>query len=128
MKLNLYDHFLFKDRGDDIFLYLQNGEVFTYKQVDERVAQFCCFFKKIGLVSGDRVLQQSSKCLDALCLYLAIIRYGAIYVPFNPDFKFNETIYFIYPLYFKMRDSQTHRLLVQSHRRRCVKHAVNTSL
>ena len=34
----------------------------------------------------------------------------------------------IYPLYFKMRDSQTHRLLVQSHRRRCVKHAVNTSL
>ncbi len=36
--------------------------------------------------------------------------------------------YVIYPFHFKMRDSQTHRLLVQSHRCRCVKHAVNPSM
>jgi hypothetical protein len=46
----------------------------------------------------------------------------------RPPGHVTSTNYYLYPLYFKMRDSQTHRLLVQSHRRRCVKHAVNTSL
>ena len=95
MALNLYNNFFVTDKNNDICLYLHNQEIFTYKQLDERVAQFCCFLREIGLSSGDRVIQQTSKSLDAFCLYLAVIRYGAIYVPLNPDFQFNETVYFI---------------------------------
>ncbi len=93
--LNLYDELKLQEKANNICLYLSNKEAMTYKQLDERVAQFCNFFKRLHLKVGDRIIQQTDKSVDALCVYLAALCYGVIYIPLNPDFTFIETTYFI---------------------------------
>ena len=95
MRLNLYENFCIEDKANRILIQSQDETVLTYKQLDERVSQYCHFLKGINLNPGDRVIHKTSKSVEALCLYLSVIRYGCIYVPLNPDFTFNETIYFI---------------------------------
>jgi malonyl-CoA/methylmalonyl-CoA synthetase len=48
-----------------------------------------------GLKTGDRIVVQTSKSVDALLLYLAAIRAGLVYVPLNPGYTRAELDYFI---------------------------------
>ena len=95
MNYNLYDQFSLEEKKSKIFIELDNGNTFTYGYVHLKVAQYCCFFESLGLKAGDRIVQQTEKCLDALCVYLASLRFGTIYVPLNPAFQKDELSYFI---------------------------------
>ena len=95
MNANLYSHFAFKQYPNNILFYLNDGSTLDYQTVDKRVAQFCRLFESMGLKQGDRIAQQTGKCVDALCVYLASLRYGTIYIPLNPAFQAEELAYFI---------------------------------
>ena len=51
--------------------------------------------KAHGIYKGDRVLVQGEKSMDGVCLYLACLRIGAIYLPLNPAYTPREVDYFI---------------------------------
>ena len=95
MNQNIYAHFLFEQYADKPLIHLQDGSVFTYEMINHRVAQFCHFFKSIGLNANQRIAVQTEKCIDAFCVYLASLRYGTIYIPLNPAFQRDELAYFI---------------------------------
>ena len=48
-----------------------------------------------GVKSGDRVAAQTEKSVEALVLYLATIRAGAVFLPLNTAYTLNELDYFI---------------------------------
>jgi len=48
-----------------------------------------------GVKPGDRVAAQTEKSVEALVLYLATIRAGAVYLPLNTAYTLNELDYFI---------------------------------
>ncbi len=48
-----------------------------------------------GVVAGDRVAVQVSKSIDALALYIACVRVGAVFLPLNTAYTESELAYFI---------------------------------
>ncbi|MDO8978510.1 MAG: AMP-binding protein, partial [Afipia sp.] len=48
-----------------------------------------------GVKPGDRVAAQTEKSVEALVLYLATVRAGAVYLPLNTAYTLNELEYFI---------------------------------
>ena len=48
-----------------------------------------------GVVPGDRVAVQVEKSADAIMLYLACLRAGAVYLPLNTGYTLAELEYFI---------------------------------
>jgi malonyl-CoA/methylmalonyl-CoA synthetase len=48
-----------------------------------------------GVAPGDRVMVQVEKSAEALCLYLACLRAGAVYVPLNTGYTPSEIAYFV---------------------------------
>lgn len=48
-----------------------------------------------GVGVGDRVAAQTDKSVEALVLYLATVRAGAVYLPLNTAYTLNELEYFI---------------------------------
>ncbi|EKS33106.1 malonate--CoA ligase [Afipia clevelandensis] len=48
-----------------------------------------------GVKPGDRVAAQTEKSVEALVLYLAAVRAGAVYLPLNTAYTLNELDYFI---------------------------------
>ncbi|EGP09279.1 long-chain-fatty-acid--CoA ligase [Bradyrhizobiaceae bacterium SG-6C] len=48
-----------------------------------------------GVKPGDRVAAQTEKSVEALVLYLATVRAGAVYLPLNTAYTLNELDYFI---------------------------------
>jgi malonyl-CoA/methylmalonyl-CoA synthetase len=49
----------------------------------------------LGVKPGDRVAAQVEKSVEALILYLATVRAGAVYLPLNSAYTLNELGYFI---------------------------------
>ena len=50
---------------------------------------------RLGIQSGDRVAVQIGKSLDAVLVYLACLRIGAVMVPLNPAYSSAELEYFL---------------------------------
>jgi malonyl-CoA/methylmalonyl-CoA synthetase len=95
MNENLYSHFLFSSKPDNTLCTLPDGKTICYKEIDSSVAQYCHLFEKLGIHKNDRIIQQTEKCVDALCVYLATLRYGAVYIPLNTALTLEEISYFI---------------------------------
>ena len=57
--------------------------------------RYCAFFQNIGLKAGDRIVVQTPKSIDSLCLYVGAIMAGGIYIPLNPDFTDIEVSYYL---------------------------------
>jgi malonyl-CoA/methylmalonyl-CoA synthetase len=57
-------------------------------------ARFAHVLTRHGVKPGDRVAVQVEKSPEALFLYLACLRLGAIYLPLNTDYTANELAYF----------------------------------
>jgi len=93
--MNLYSHFYFNKTPSAPCVELEDGVVYTYQQVHERVRSWSAFFHYLGLKKQDRVMAVIEKSLDALCVYLAAISQALIFVPLNPRFQDNELAYFI---------------------------------
>ena len=67
----------------------------TYGDVDERSARAAGWLASQGVDTGDRVVVQLPKSVDAVALYLGVLRLGAVYVPLNPAYTEAEVDWFV---------------------------------
>ena len=81
--------------GSRPFLRTLDGRCFSYDQMLIRSGQIANCLHASGLRPGDRLAVQVEKSAEALFLYLACLRTGAIYVPLNPAYTPAEMSYFL---------------------------------
>lgn len=74
-------------RGDDLSV--------TYLDVEKASARLQNVLRKNGVMPGDRVAAQVEKSWTGLCLYLAALRAGAVFVPLNPASTAREMAHFL---------------------------------
>jgi len=80
---------------DRQFLVPPGAAAVTYREMDKRSAQIAQVLRDHGVAAGDRVIVQVDKSVDAVGLYLACLRIGAIYIPLNPAYVDEEVRFFI---------------------------------
>jgi malonyl-CoA/methylmalonyl-CoA synthetase len=78
-----------------LFVKTQDGRTITYGALFALSARYANVLRDCGVVFGDRVAIQVEKSIEAIVLYLACLRSGAIYLPLNPAYTLAEIEYFI---------------------------------
>ena len=66
-----------------------------YNEIQAETGRYVSMFAAMGIVKGDRIVVQVEKSIEAVLLYLACLRYGAIYIPLNPAYTKEEINYFL---------------------------------
>ena len=61
-------------------------ETYTYGQLAENIAKYHIIFKETGIVKGDKVALYARNSAEWVIAYYATLTYGAVTVPFLPDF------------------------------------------
>ncbi|HEU4986312.1 MAG TPA: malonyl-CoA synthase [Rhizobiaceae bacterium] len=77
------------------FIETAEGRVWTYGEMLELSGRFANTLVALGARPGDRVAVQVEKSVEALILYLACLRAGAVYLPLNTAYTLAELDYFI---------------------------------
>ncbi|MDB6179951.1 malonate--CoA ligase [Paracoccus fistulariae] len=77
------------------FLILPDGDSLSYQQVHDLSGQMANELVALGVMPGDRVAVQVEKSPEALALYLATLRAGAVFLPLNTAYTATEVAYFI---------------------------------
>jgi malonyl-CoA/methylmalonyl-CoA synthetase len=85
----------FSQRLDRPVIECGDGRSFTYGDLDVASARFGHLLAELGVAPGDRVAAQVEKSPEAVFLYLAVLRIGAVYVPLNPAYTASELARFI---------------------------------
>jgi malonyl-CoA/methylmalonyl-CoA synthetase len=67
----------------------------TWRELDESSAMMANFLGSLGLPPGARVAVQTEKSVDALILYLAVLRAGQVFLPLNTAYQAAEIEYFM---------------------------------
>lgn len=78
-----------------VFLETLDGRTMTYGDVLTGSARLANALAALGVRIGDRVAVQVEKSPEALLLYLACVRAGAIFLPLNTAYTLAELEYFI---------------------------------
>ncbi len=95
---NLYLRFAgdrFRHAGDRPFLMTPGREPLMYADLDAATGRLQSRLGELGVVPGDRVMVQVDKSSEAVLLYLACLRAGAIYIPLNTAYTASEVEYFM---------------------------------
>ena len=96
MTCHLYDQFRqAMPNLDKLFIETIDGRKITYGEVETLSAQMANVLVQLGITAGDRVAVQVEKSPDAILLYLACIRAGAIFLPLNTAYTPAEIDYFL---------------------------------
>lgn len=67
----------------------------TYAEARDLVQRLARALTDIGVRPGDRVAAQTDKSPEAICLYLATLQVGAVYLPLNTAYTGAEIDYFV---------------------------------
>jgi len=78
-----------------VSLELPDAQSFTYGDVDEHSARIANLLASHKIARGDRVAVQVEKSAQAVFVYLACLRAGAVYLPLNTSYTSEETSYFL---------------------------------
>lgn len=70
------------------------GAAWTYRDLDVASARFAGALRRRGVEPGDRVLVQVPKSVEAVALYLGVLRCGGVYVPLNVAYTEREVAFF----------------------------------
>lgn len=70
-------------------------EQISFRQAFDCAGRFANVLAAKGVMRGDRVAVQVEKSPEAVFLYFACLRLGAIYVPFNPAYTADELSYLL---------------------------------
>jgi len=71
------------------------GRIYTYADLVATSGRYASLLAKLGAGPGERVAVQVEKSPEALFLYLACLRAGAIYLPLNTAYTAGEVAYFL---------------------------------
>ncbi len=74
---------------------LLDGSCWTYADTTALSAQLANLLVSLGVRPGDRIAVQVAKSVEAVALYLAAVRCGAVYLPLNTAYTANEVDYFL---------------------------------
>ncbi len=85
----------FPEDMEKVFLETSDGRIITYGNLLTETGRLANLLMSLGLAPGDRLAVQAEKSADALLLYLATLRAGAVYLPLNPAYTASEVRYFL---------------------------------
>jgi malonyl-CoA/methylmalonyl-CoA synthetase len=110
-----------------LFLKAPADRELSYASLRDQSGRFAAALMRRGVVPGDRVAVQVDKSVEAVLLYVACLRMGAVFVPINTANTPNEVDYFL-------RDSQPRvavirpadRALIEPHATHAGVHHVET--
>ena len=71
------------------------GPSWTYRDLDDASARFALALRLRGVEPGDRVLVQVPKSVEAVALYLGVLRCGGVYVPLSVAYTEREVAFFV---------------------------------
>jgi malonyl-CoA/methylmalonyl-CoA synthetase len=78
-----------------LFLKTPDGREYSYEALRAESGRFASALMERGVIPGDRVAVQVEKCAEAVLLYVACLRTGAVFVPINVANTPNEVEYFL---------------------------------
>jgi len=84
----------FPQLADSVFLEHERGELY-YPQLNSATGTMLSLLDQLGVKKGDRVIVQVDKSAEAVVLYLACLRAGAIFIPLNTAYTPAEVAYFV---------------------------------
>src|SRR6266542_1282724 len=79
----------------DPFIETEDGRRYSYGDMLAMSARYANALVASGVRAGDRVVAQTEKSPEAYCLYLAVLRAGAVFVPLNTAYCSAELEYFL---------------------------------
>ncbi|WP_271274309.1 malonate--CoA ligase [Aliamphritea hakodatensis] len=96
MNKNIYALFesRFPDDSAAVFLEHPRGNL-LYSEIDSMTGRLSGLLRKLGVSKGDRIIMQVDKSPEAVMLYLACLRVGAIFIPLNTAYTTLELRYFM---------------------------------
>lgn len=80
---------------DKVFIETLEGRTISYRMLDESAGRYAHALRAYGVTSGDRIAVQVEKSPEAIILYLACLRAGAVFLPLNTAYTPNEIEYFL---------------------------------
>ena len=80
---------------DAVCLYLPDADDWLYGDLVAQTGRAAGALVELGVKPGDRVVTQTEKTPEALALYLACLKVGAVYVPLNTAYTAAEMEYFL---------------------------------
>ncbi len=97
MNANLYTLFQSRFPADDAAIAIETagGRLYSYDEMQRITAHYAGQIRELGVEPGDRVAVQVEKSAEALFLYLACLKAGAIYLPLNSAYQEGEIDYFL---------------------------------
>ena len=84
----------FPSATEAVFLEHERGNL-LYNQIERETGQLTGLLKQLGTKKGDRIIVQVEKSAEAVLLYLACLRAGAIFIPLNTAYTAQEVKYFM---------------------------------
>ena len=93
--MNLFD--ILARRADPAALAIETagGERISYGELIARTGRMANALTSLGVKPGDRVAVQVEKSVEAIILYLATVRAGAVFLPLNTGYTPAEIEYFV---------------------------------
>ncbi|MFL1875956.1 AMP-binding protein, partial [Hansschlegelia beijingensis] len=88
-----------------LFLETSRGD-WTYADLFARSARLANALVAMGVAPGERVAVQVEKSAEALTLYLACVRAGAVYLPLNTGYTPTELDWFRHVLFRSPNDAR----------------------
>jgi malonyl-CoA/methylmalonyl-CoA synthetase len=95
MSNHLFDAIRAAARPGAPFIVAPDGRDWTYADMLATSGRIAAALELLGVRPGDRVAVQVEKSPEALMLYLACLRAGAVYLPLNTAYTLAELDYFI---------------------------------
>ncbi|QTF92180.1 malonyl-CoA synthase [Halomonas sp. BM-2019] len=97
MSHNLFETFAarMRERDDADFITTREGRRYSYADALGESARLAGALTELGVTQGDRVAVQVDKSPEAILLYLACLRMGAVYLPLNTGYTGEEIRYFL---------------------------------
>ena len=71
------------------------GAAYTWRDLERGTAMLANLLASLGLPAGSRVAVQTEKSVEALMLYLAVLRAGYVFLPLNTAYQAAEIEYFV---------------------------------
>ncbi|HUO78722.1 MAG TPA: AMP-binding protein [Steroidobacteraceae bacterium] len=82
-------------RGDAPFATTATGRRLSYRDLERESRRYAAALQALGVAAGDRVAMQVDKSPEALLLYAACLRMGAVLLPLNTAYTARELEYFL---------------------------------
>jgi malonyl-CoA/methylmalonyl-CoA synthetase len=68
---------------------------YSWRDLERATAMLANLLESLDLPSGARIAVQTEKSVEALMLYLAVLRAGFVYMPLNTAYQASEIEYFV---------------------------------